>query len=271
MPLALALLAGALAAAPSAGAAAGADASALRAPCRSVLAGAGKSHYSRAELLMICRSRLPSEVCRGAALELGERPWSSATMDRACGKWEEQHAHRMLIAAPERREQALEDWVAQVDDVMKQKTAVGACTNETVDACVAYKREGTSNYTRQLNDAMAEKHASSGAPRVEEPAVASEDPLLERDGLVLQGGPLLVAPEVQSLRALGGGPGKPLTTGAAAATGAAVSGGLAAAAVCAALLALAAHLRARGWRLAAAPAAEALARAEPEGPGSCSD
>ncbi|CAK0839107.1 unnamed protein product [Prorocentrum cordatum] len=119
-----ALLAGALAAALPAAAADGAPPGAwgLRARCRSALAGAGESRHGLAELLMVCRSRLPAEVPSGLSpVELGERPWSTSTVDRACGKWEQQHAHRVLLVAPERREQVMEDWVAQVDDVMKQK------------------------------------------------------------------------------------------------------------------------------------------------------
>lgn len=159
------------------------DMSNIQGKCYSLLQGMSASPYSQAELFMLCRAKLPVDVCRSTAEDLGEKPWSPSTIGRTCGMWEEQWAVRMLMVSPEEREQALEDWEAQVDDIMKKKSAVGVCTNKTVDECVVYKREEYPKYTKQLNDAMKDKHDQwTGHSGATERAVIDEELRPSADG-----------------------------------------------------------------------------------------
>lgn len=133
---------------------------AVHSKCYALLSGASASTYNQAELSMLCRSKLPVEVCRMAAGELGPTPWSPSTMGRACGKWEEQWSERAVQMSPEERRLDGEDWQAQIDEITRKKAAVGICTGKAVDECAAHKREEYPKYTKQLNDAMAEKYRS---------------------------------------------------------------------------------------------------------------
>lgn len=134
------------------------DMSGIHGKCYALLQGMSASRYSQAELSMLCRAKLPVEVCRATAKDLGEKPWSPSAIGRTCGKWEEQWSSRMLLVSPEERHEALEDWEAQVDDIMMAKAAVGICSNKTVDECAVYKRDEYPKYAMQLNDAMKQKH-----------------------------------------------------------------------------------------------------------------
>jgi predicted outer membrane protein len=131
---------------------------AIHANCYSLLTGMGRSSYSKTELSMICRAQLPTEVCRAASNELGEKPWSPATIGRTCGKWEEQWTERALLMTPEERELEQVDWQAKIDEITRKKAAVGICTGKSVNECASYKAEEYPKYTKQLNEAYKQKH-----------------------------------------------------------------------------------------------------------------
>jgi len=136
-----------------------ADMEVVHANCRSLMEGLSSSSYSKTELSMVCRAKLPTEVCHAAARDLGEKPWSSSKMDAICKSWEERWTDRWrALEEREQRVRALEDWEAQVDEIMKKKTEVGVCNNLTVDECTVYKRDVYPKYPEELNDAMKEKH-----------------------------------------------------------------------------------------------------------------
>jgi hypothetical protein len=135
----------------------------MHANCYSLLTGMGRSSYSEAELSMICRARLPMEVCRAAANELGEKPWSPATIGRTCGKWDEQWTERALLMTPEERQLYQKDWQAKINDVVKKKAYVGwECPQrqtgpDPVDQCTKYKNEEYPKLTAELNEVYKQK------------------------------------------------------------------------------------------------------------------
>jgi len=146
------------------------DMSAMHAKCYSLLHGMSSSAYSKTELAMICRSMLPMEACSEFAKELGEKPWSPSTIGRTCGRWEEQWADRALQMSDRELQDSVQEWQAQVDDIMKKKTAVGVCNSPEdkptkLEDCTVQKNEEFPKYTKELNDALQGKYKAmqSGA------------------------------------------------------------------------------------------------------------
>jgi len=129
----------------------------MHANCYSLLTGMGRSSYSKTELQMICRAQLPMDVCRAAANELGEKPWSPATIGRTCGKWEEQWTERALLMTPEERELEMTNWQAQMDEITRKKAALGICSGKSLNECVDYKKEEYPKYHQQFNEAYKNK------------------------------------------------------------------------------------------------------------------
>jgi len=136
------------------------DMAPVHSKCYSLLSGMSASPYNQAELTMICRSKLPVEVCRMAAAELGPTPWQPSTIGRTCGKWQEQWTERVAHMTAEERRLDGEGWQHQIDEITRKKASVGICTGKTVDECARYKSEEYPRYTKQLNDAMQEKYKS---------------------------------------------------------------------------------------------------------------